>query len=200
MKYVVTIGREYGSGGRFIGKLLAERLNIPFYDEELLTKAAQESGLSEAVFKNFDEQKEGFFSSGMGMYSYDMSLGQKVFLAQFDAIKKIANNESCIIVGRCADYVLKDYKNVVNIFICAPMEDKINRAVTYYGLNPNKAANEISKKNKKRRSYYNFYTDREWGKASNYDLCINSRIGVDETVDAIEAYVKTVFKLDGKEE
>lgn len=200
MKYVVTIGREYGSGGRFIGKLLAERLNIPFYDEELLTKAAQESGLSEAVFKNFDEQKEGLFSSGMGMYSYDMSLGQKVFLAQFDAIKKIANNESCVIVGRCADYVLKDYQNVVNIFICAPMEDKINRAVTYYGLNPNKAANEISKKNKKRRSYYNFYTDREWGKANNYDLCINSRIGVDETVDAIEAYVKTVFKLNGKEE
>lgn len=198
MKYVITIGREYGSGGRFIGKLLAERMNIPFYDEALLTKAAQESGLSEAVFKNFDEKKEGLFSSGMGMYSYDMSLGQKVFLAQFDAIKKIANVESCVIVGRCADYVLRDCENVINVFICAPMEDKIKRAVTYYGLKENKAQSEITKRNKKRRSYYNFYTDKEWGKASNYDLCINSRIGIEHCVDAIEAYVKSIFKLNEK--
>lgn len=194
MKYVITIGREYGSGGRFIGKLLAEKLNISFYDEELLLKAQEVSGLSEAVFKNFDEQKEGLFSSGMGMYAYDMSLGQKVFLAQFDAIKKIASTESCVIVGRCADYVLKDYENLITIFICAPMEEKINRAITYYGLNPNKAASEITKKNKKRRSYYNFYTDREWGKADNYDLCINSKIGVDSAVKAIEAYVKAVLE------
>ncbi len=196
MKYVITIGREYGSGGRFIGKLLAEKLNIGFYDNELLVKAAEDSGLSEVVFKNYDEKKDSFLVNGIGMYSYDMSLGQKVFLAQFDAIKKIAKQESCVIVGRCADYVLKDYPNVVNVFICAPMEDKINRAVKYYGLNPNKAAAQIIKMNKKRRGYYNFYTDKDWGKASNYDLCINSRIGVDETVDAIAAYVKTLLKMD----
>lgn len=199
MKYVITIGREYGSGGRFIGKLLAEKLGISFYDNELLVKAAEGSGLSEAVFKSYDEKKDGFLVNGIGMYSYDMSLGQKVFLAQFDAIKKIANQESCVIVGRCADYVLKDYPHVVNVFICAPMEDKIERAVKYYGLNPNKAATQIIKMDKKRRGYYNFYTDKDWGKANNYDLCINSRIGVEETVEAIAAYVKTLLKLNEAE-
>lgn len=199
MKYVITIGREYGSGGRFIGKLLAEKLGISFYDNELLVKAAEGSGLSEAVFKSYDEKKDGFLVNGIGMYSYDMSLGQKVFLAQFDAIKKIANQESCVIVGRCADYVLKDYPHIVNVFICAPMEDKIERAVKYYGLNPNKAATQIMKMDKKRRGYYNFYTDKDWGKANNYDLCINSRIGVEETVEAIAAYVKTLLKLNEAE-
>lgn len=199
MKYVITIGREYGSGGRFIGKLLSEKLGISFYDNELLVKAAEGSGLSEAVFKSYDEKKDGFLVNGIGMYSYDMSLGQKVFLAQFDAIKKIANQESCVIVGRCADYVLKDYPHVVNVFICAPMEDKIERAVKYYGLNPNKAATQIMKMDKKRRGYYNFYTDKDWGKANNYDLCINSRIGVEETVEAIAAYVKTLLKLNEAE-
>lgn len=190
MKYVITIGREYGSGGRFIGKLLAERLNIKFYDNELLTKAAEQSGLSEAIFKTYDEKKDSLFAVGMGMYTYDVALGQKVFLAQFDAIRKIANEESCVIVGRCADYILKDYPNVINVFICAPMTEKINRAVSYYGIDPNKVEHIIIKTNKKRKAYYNFYTENEWGKASNYDLCINSKIGVEKCVDAIEQFVK----------
>ena len=196
MKYVITIGREYGSGGRFIGKLLAEKLGIPFYDNELLIKAAEESGLSESVFKNYDEKRDGVFTSGLGIYSYDLTLGQKVFLAQFDSIKKIAAEESCVIVGRCADYVLKDHPNLISIFITAPMSDKIKRAVDYYGVNPNKAQSIIHKTDKKRKSYYNFYTDKDWGKASNYDLCINSKIGVDECVDAIISYVKARIKID----
>ena len=174
MKFIITIGREYGSGGRFIGELLAKKLNISFYDENLLTKASEESGLSEFVFKSYDEKKDAFFVNGAGLYSYDMSLGQKVFLAQFETIKNIAKNESCVIVGRCADYVLKDMENVISIFIGAPMEDKIERAIKYYGLNPNKAQSQIAKINKKRKSYYNYYTDRDWGKANNYDLCINT--------------------------
>lgn len=196
MKYVITIGREYGSGGRFIGKMVAEKLGISFYDNELLTKAAENSGLSETVFKHYDEKKEGFIGANVGLYSYDMSLGQKVFLAQFDAIKHIADNESCVIVGRCADYVLKDYPNVASIFICAPMEDKIKRSVEYYGLNEKDAEKIINKKNKLKKGYYNFYTDRDWGKASNYDLCINSKYGIDETVDAIVQYAKIRFNLD----
>lgn len=196
MKYIITIGREYGSGGRFIGKLLAERLNIKFYDNELLAKASEESGLSEAIFKSYDEKKDSLFAVGMGMYTYDIALGQKVFLAQFDTIKKIANEESCVIVGRCADYVLRDYPNVINVFICAPMQKKINRAVTYYSLDPDKAEHIIIKTNKKRKAYYNFYTENEWGKASNYDLCINSKIGVEKCVDAIERYVKASFDLN----
>lgn len=195
MKFVITIGREYGSGGRFVGKLLAERLGIKFYDSELLIKAASDSGLSEEVFKNFDERKDGFLGNGIGLYAYDMTLSQKVFLAQFDTIKKLASEESCVIVGRCADYVLKDDPNLVSVFICAPMENKIERAIKYYDVDPKKAESVILKKNKKRKSYYNFYTDREWGKASNYDLCINSKIGIDQCVDAIEAYVRRKFGL-----
>lgn len=196
MRYVITIGREYGSGGRFIGKLLAKKLNIAFYDSELLSKAAQESGMSEAVFRNFDEKKDSMFDTGLGLYSYDMTIGQKVFLAQFDAIKKIAENESCVIVGRCADYVLRDEPNVINIFVCATMEDKIERAVKYYGLNPNKVVSQIQKMDKKRKSYYNFYTDRDWGKANTYDLCINSKIGIEASVDAIIAYLSKRVNLN----
>ena len=195
MKYIITIGREYGSGGRFIGRMVAEKLGISFYDNELLAKAAEDSGLSETVFKHYDEKKEGFLGANIGLYSYDMSLGQKVFLAQFEAIKRIALNESCVIVGRCADYVLKDMDNVVSIFICAPMEDKVKRSVQYYNLPEAKASQIIDKKNRSRKGYYNFYTDREWGKANNYDLCINSKIGIDETVNAIVAYVKGRFNL-----
>ena len=195
MKFVITIGREYGSGGRFVGRLVAERLGINFYDNELLFKAAQDSGLSEVVFKNFDERKDGFLGNGIGLYAYDMTLSQKVFLAQFDTIKKLASEESCVIVGRCADYVLKDNPNLVSVFICAPMEDKIERAVKYYDVDAKKAESIILKKDKHRKSYYNFYTDREWGKASNYDLCINSKIGIESCVDAIEAYVRRKFGL-----
>ena len=196
MNYVITISREYGSGGRFIGKLIPQKLGIGFYDSELLTKAADISGISKSCLENYDETKESPFSYAQGLYGMDMSLGQKVFLAQFEAIKKIAASESCVIVGRCADYVLRDDPNVVKVFICAPLEDKINRAVTYYNINPNKAASIISKKNKKRRSYYNFYTDKEWGRPDSYDLCINSKNGIDTAVEAICAYTKRRFNLE----
>lgn len=196
MKYVITISREYGSGGRFIGKLIAEKLGISFYDSELLTKASDLSGISKTCLENYDETKESAFSYAQGLYGMDMSLGQKVFLAQFDAIKKIASQESCVIVGRCADYVLKDNPNVVKVFICAPLEDKIERAITYYKINPAKASSIIAKKNKKRRSYYNFYTDKEWGKPDSYDLCINSKSGIETAVEAVCAYTKRRFNLE----
>ena len=196
MKYIVTIGREYGSGGRFIARLVAEKLGISFYDNELLAKAAEDSGMSVELFKTFDEKKNGL-SIGLGMYSYDMSLSQKVFIAQFDAIKSIAETESCVIVGRCADYVLKDMDNVANIFICAPMEDKVKRAIEYYNIDADKAESIILKTNKKRKAYYNFFTDREWGKAQNYDLCINSKVGIDQCVDSIVQYIKGRFNLEG---
>lgn len=195
MKYVITIGREYGSGGRFIGRLVAQKLGIAFYDNELIYEACKESGMSPAVFESFDEKTDGFFSAA-GMYSYDLSLSQKVFLAQFEAIKKIAEDKSCVIVGRCADYVLRDNPNVCNIFICAPMEDKIKRAVEYYDVKIEKASSIITKRDKKRRTYYNFYTDMDWGKASNYDLCINSKIGVENCVNVIVNYVKERFELE----
>ncbi len=195
MNFIITISREYGSGGRFIGKLVAEQLGINFYDSELLTKASDLSGISMNCLENYDETKESAFSYAQGLYGMDMSLGQKVFLAQFETIKKIASAESCVIVGRCADYVLKDHPNVVKVFICAPLEDKMNRAVTYYKINPAKASSIIAKKNKKRRSYYNFYTDKEWGKPDSYDLCINSKNGIETAVEAICAYTKRRFNI-----
>lgn len=195
MNFVVTIGREYGSGGRFIGKLLAEKLGVKFYDNELLSEASKESGLSETVFENYDEKKEDILGAGIGMFSYEMSLGQKVFLAEVETIKNLSKTESCVIVGRCSDYVLRNHENVVNIFISAPMEDKIKRAVTYYGIKEEKAESQIKKINKRRRAYYNYYTDREWGRASNYDLCVNSSIGIDQTVDVICAFIKSKFEV-----
>ena len=194
MKYIITIGREYGSGGRFIAKQLAEKLNIKYYDSELITKAAKESGIDPSVFEQYDEKKEFFFGGTSGLYSYDIPLSQKVFLAQNDAIKQIADsNESAVIVGRCADYVLKEYDNVLSVFICAPMDAKIERCVKYYGIDPKKAESIIVKMDKKRRGYYNFYTDGDWGMARNYDICVNSKIGIEESVNAIVAYVNGRF-------
>jgi len=191
MKYVITIGREYGSGGRFIAQKLAKRLGIKYYDNEILKKIAEKSGFAEGFIEQFDEKKEVLFTSGIGGYSYDVPLGCKVYIAQFEAIKALADQESCIIVGRSADYILKDYPNLISIFISAPMEDKINRVISFYNVDPKKAEKVIKKKNKQRKEYYEYYADKPWGKASSYDLCINSKIGIDECVDALEAFIKT---------
>lgn len=196
MNFVITIGRQYGSGGRFIAKKLAEKLNIGYYDNELLAKAATESGLSHSVIESYDEKKDGFFSGVVpSTFSVDLSMGQKVFLSQFEAIKKLADTESCVIVGRCADYVLDGRKNVVNVFINAPLDSRIERAVKYYNIDPKKAKDTIIKMDKKRANYYNFYSDKKWGKADSYDLCINSNVGVDEAVEIIKTFVETKLKI-----
>ena len=192
MDYVITIGREYGSGGRFIGKKLAEKLNIPFFDEELINHASIESGLSEDLLKEYDEKLDNMFSTSfMHDFNSETTFSQKVFIATANTIKNLASQSSCVVVGRCADYILKDYENLISIFICAPTEDKINRAVKYYGIDKNKALNIIKKKDTKRKNYYNFYSDKEWGKANSYDICINSKIGIDECVDAIISYLNS---------
>lgn len=197
MKFIITIGRQYGSGGRFIAKKLAEELGIKFYDNELLAKAAVESGLSNHVIETYDEKKDGLFSGVVpSAFSVDLSLGQKVFLAQFEAIKKVAENESAVIVGRCADYVLEDMDNVVNIFVTAPLKDRIERAIKYYNVEQKKADAIILKMDKKRASYYNFYSDKKWGKADTYDLCINSSIGIDESVKIIKEFVKAKLNIE----
>ncbi len=197
MNFIITIGRQYGSGGRFIAKKLAEELNIKFYDNELLASAASESGLSNHVIESYDEKKDGFFSGVVpSTFSVDLSLGQKVFLAQFEAIKKVADTESAVIVGRCADYVLQDRTNVVNIFITAPLKERVERAVKYYNIDSKKAENTIIKMDKKRASYYNFYSDRKWGKADTYDLCISSSVGIDESVQIIKEFVKKKLNIE----
>ena len=197
---IITIGRQYGSAGRQIGRVLAEELGIKCYDKELLERAAKESGLCEELFENHDEKPTNSFlySLVMDTYSFgysssgfsDMPMNHKIFLAQFDAIKKLAGEGPCVMVGRCADYALESYPNVVSIFIRADMEDRIRRVATRLDLTDAKAKDLINKTDKKRASYYNYYTNKKWGEAASYELCLNSsELGVQGTAKAIEQYI-----------
>lgn len=201
MKTVITIGREFGSAGKEIGERLAQKLGIKCYDKELLARAAKESGLCEEIFEHHDEKPTNSFlynlvidsySFGYNTASYvDMPISHKVFLAQFDTIKKLAEEGPCIIVGRCADYALADRKDIIRLFISADMECRIKRIMEKYSLSSDKAAQMIMKEDKRRASYYNYYSSNKWGHCASYDLCINSsRLGVDGSVDLIIQYIK----------
>lgn len=207
--FIITIGREFGSGGREIGKVLAERLNVKCYDKELLALAAKESGISEELFKSHDEKPTNSFlyslvmdtySMGYSTSSYmDMPINQKVFMAQYDAIKKLADAESCIIVGRCADYALKNNPDCISVFIKADINDKIKRIMRVYNLSEDKAKDMIVKTNKKRSNYYNFYTNQKWADSRCYDLCIDSsELGIDGTIELILAYLDLKSKNKDK--
>ena len=195
MNTVITIGRQYGSGGRAIGKKLAEHYGIPFYDKEILKLAAKESGICEEMFENFDEKPTTSFlyslvmdpyALGYNAASFDMPLNQKVFLAAFDTIKKVAEEGPCVIVGRCADYALRETENHLNLFIHAPMSFKKQRIHEEYDIAPERVKEEAIRIDKQRSSYYNYYTSQKWGDLKNYDLCIDSSIwGIDGTVDLI---------------
>lgn len=194
---VYTIGREFGSMGLLVGQKLAERLGIKYYDKELLQQAAKDSGFCEEIFESHDEKPSNSFLYSLVMDTYsagsytavpflDMPLNHKVFLAQFDTIKNIAEKESCVIVGRCADYALANNPDVINIFVRADLEDRIKIISKRMNLTENKAKDMILKNDKQRASYYNYYTSKKWGDASSYDLCINtSKISVDNAVDLI---------------
>ncbi len=205
MNTVVTIGRQFGSAGREIGKKVAEYFDIKFYDRDLLTRAAKESGFCEEMIQNHDERPTNSFLYNLVMDTYsfgynnssfvDMPISHKVFLAQFDTIKKIADEGPCVIVGRCADYALADRNNVVDIFIYGNEECKIKRIMEKYALTENKAREMIIKKDKQRQSYYNYYSSKKWGRADSYDLCINSSVlGEDGTVKLIIQYVEDFEK------
>ena len=198
---IITIGRQYGSAGREIGKLVADRLGIKLYDKEMLAVAAKESGICEEIFETHDEKPTNSFLYSLVMDTYsmgysgntytDMPINHKVFLAQFDAIKSIADQGPCVLVGRCADYALESYDNVVSVFIHAELEDRIRRIARIYGLTDAKAKDRIVKTDKKRASYYNYYTNKKWADSLSYELCLSSSaLGVEGTADAIIRYVK----------
>ncbi len=206
---IITIGRQYGSAGREIGKILAERYDIPLYDKEMLKRAAKESGICEEIFETHDEKPTNSFLYSLVMDTYslgyssngyaDMPINHKVFLAQFDAIKKIADEGPCILVGRCADYALEEYENAVHVFIHADLDVRIRRIARLYDLTDAKAKDTIIKADKKRASYYNYYTNKEWGEAKSYDLSINSgKLGVEKAADAIMEYVKIRSEMTEK--
>ena len=203
MNTIITIGRQFGSGGREIGEMVANHFGIKCYDKELLSRAAKESGFCEEMIQNHDERPTNSFLYNLVMDTYsfgynsssfvDMPISHKVFLAQFDTIKKIAQEGPCVIVGRCADYALSDFPNVLNLFITADEECKIKRIKERFEdiTTDDKAREMMNKKDKQRQSYYNYYSSKKWGRADSYDLCINSSIlGIDGTVKFITQYIE----------
>ena len=176
---VITISREYASGGRYVGKLLSEKLGINFYDKELIDLAATESGLANKYIEETEEE------------SRKTTNDDRIFIAESKVIKRLADNSSCVIVGRCADYILKDNKNVLKVFLYSNDESKVLRATKYYGLNKSDALKQIKKINKEREKHYYFYTNRKWKDFNNYDLAINvDKLGVEKTAENIIEYLK----------
>ena len=201
MNTIITIGRQFGSGGREIGEMVANHFGIKCYDKELLSRAAKESGFCEEMIQNHDERPTNSFLYNLVMDTYsfgynsssfvDMPISHKVFLAQFDTIKNIAKEGPCVIVGRCADYVLKDRTDCVKLFIYANMEKRIKYAVDVHKVPKDKAPSVITKTDKTRANYYNYYSTNKWGDPVNYNLCINSgELGVSRSVELIEFYLR----------
>lgn len=197
---VITIGREYGSGGRLIGKQLAQALGYSFLDKELITLAAQKSGMSAQLFADIDENATNslLYSLASGAYMMgsrmapgsDMPMTDKLFILQSNIIREEAEKGPCVVVGRCGDYVMEGRKSVYNIFIQAPFEDRVKRAVAEYGLEEKGAADTVRRTDKKRANYYNYYSNRKWGRSSNYHLCVDSsKLGIDGTVQLLTQFI-----------
>lgn len=193
---IITISREYGSGGRIIGQKVSEKLGIPFYDNELINLAAERSGINEEYFKEVDTMPKSSIILTLSVLSpstevYGMPLNEKIFLAQSKVIREIAEEGPCVIVGRCADYVLENNPNVVNVFIHSPMPNRVKRVKEVYGDKVHDNIESYIKKiDRRRASYYSFFTDKSWGKANNYSLVLDSdQIGIDNCVDIIIDYI-----------
>ena len=196
MNTVITIGRQFGSGGREIGEKLAEHFGIKCYDKELLSRAAKDSGFCEEMIKTHDERPTNSFLYNLVMDTYsfgyntstfmDMPISHKVFLAQFDTIKHLADTESCVIVGRCADYALSDNPDCINIFIHADLDVRIKNVSRNLNITENKARDIINKTDKQRASYYNYYTSKKWGDSKSYNLSLDAgKLGTDNCVEMI---------------
>ena len=188
---VITISREFGSGGRTIGKRVAEELGIPCYDNELLTKIAQDSGFNRDYIQEAGEYAPGgFLSNTFSHRGSSPNNADYLWQIQYKIISELAEKGPCVVVGRCADYILRDNENCISVFISARMEDRIRRAVEYAHIEEKEAEEYIRKADKSRASYYNYYTDKIWGAAESYDLCISSSVyGIDETTALIREFV-----------
>ena len=200
-KFVVNVGRQLGSGGLEIGKMLASRLGIDFYDKELINLASEESGLCAEFFERADEKTQdgsrGLFSirfpfvSESSIPAMNSLSNDALFKVQSDVIRKLAEEKSCLFMGRCADYILRDNPRSVNIFITSNKEDRIKRLVKRLELSPEEAERFMEKGDKKRAEYYNYYTSKKWGIASSYHLCIDSSmLGIEGTVDFLESFIR----------
>ncbi len=205
-KYIITIGRQLGSGGRQIGEKLASRLGISFYDKELILIASQESGLGKELFEQADEKTSYSVFAGLlgldgppgaGIYTGSYLSNEMLFKIQSDVIRELAGKQSCVFVGRCADYVLKDLPRCLNVFISADTEDRVKRIAEIQQIPEKKARDIIEKTDKKRAGYYNYYSNKIWGAAESYHLCINSSVlGIEETVSFIQRFAGERFGLE----
>lgn len=197
MRTVITISRQYGSGGREIGELVAKKLGIPFYDNALIQKATEASGFSAAHFEDVEKNARNSFlysivrgiqyhNSNTGIWSLEDS----IYMTQAKVIKELAEQGSCVIVGRCSDYILAEDPDLIKIFIHAPFEDRVNRSIERDGFEPDKAAELVRGKDKRRQNYHNYHADTRWGEATNYTLCIDSSFaGIDGAADIIVDFV-----------
>ena len=203
MNKVTTITRQFGSGGREIGKKLAEAYDIPFYDNEIISRAAKETGFAEAAFESVEDKATNslLYSIAMGMNAFSneevgfagLSLDDRIFLAQSKVIRKVAEEGPCVIVGKCADYILKDRENVINLFIHASLDFRIKRAIEVEGVTPQSAAETVMKKDKSRANYYKYHSGERWDNVLNYDMSITSdRSGIDSTVACLKNFLDSI--------
>ena len=205
MNKIITISRLNGSGGREIGKMVADQLDIPFYDYELIETAANESGFAKEVFENAESKATNSFlySIAMGMNVYGnqelgyntLSLDDRIYIAQSEVIRNFAKEGPCVIVGRCADFVLRDMPNLVSVFIWADIDFRIKRAMERKELDEDNALAQMKKIDKQRKNYYNYHANNKWGESANYDLSIRSdTIGLESCANVIKAYIESEDK------
>ena len=190
---IITIGRQHGSSGREIARLLAEKLNYKCYDKEIVDEAANHSDFSRDLIDAFDEKRMSAFILHAGGYGLNENfrLNMQVVSAQFDAMRNIAEKGNCIFVGRCADYILRDHDDLVSVFILGDMDERLKCLERRQGLDEAEARKKIKEVDKDRSSFYRYYSDQTWGDAQNYDMCINSsKLGVEGTVETIMSYIK----------
>lgn len=192
---VITISREYGSGGRYIGRLIADKLGIKFYDKDLITRVSENTGLSEEYIENNEQKRKLLEGLNNGYYS-GVNNSDELFVKESEVIREIAKESSCVIIGRCSDFILKDNNNVIKVFVYSSMKDKIKRITEFYGIEEKKAEKEIEKINSLRANHYRYYTEKEWANHANYDICINSDfLGVEKAADLICDLVKEKEKI-----
>ncbi len=192
---IISIGREFGSGGHTVAEKLAEKFSIPLYDEQLITEIAEKMGLSEEVIEKHNERPRHKLMS-TAIMGGNPSLEESIAKMQFDFLRKKAENgESFVVVGRCSETVLKEFPALISVFVLADHECKTERVMEYFSISNEKAQALIEKKDKERKAYHNYYCTMKWGDSRLYDLCINSsRLGIEKTADFVESYIKEKIK------
>ena len=185
MKTIVTIGREYGSGGRIVAQRLAEKLGVPFYDKEVIQGVAKKTGFAENFVREAERRPTNSFMYDMYFSTHSLSIPDQVFIAQSGVIKYLADKGGCVIVGRCADYILREHKELLRTFVYAPLEQRVQRAREEYHDKEDNLEGFVIRQDKPRASYYNYFTSIRWGDRKSYDLCVSSALGLDTAVEII---------------